>query len=285
MNPDRFYYEISPAFSFYHSVTTNPEGFDIHIHRSYELLYFVSGNATYHIEGQTYQMEPGDLIFTNTRELHKIIFHSDDPYERKFIQFKPEFILGLQVDGFNPLAVFENRKPGHNNKINAEDVRAYKIDRYIEALHKYAQGGTSVDNVMIKTTLIQMLVAINQVFQDKYQGEQSLGVPNAKINAILAYINGSLHQRITLDDLEKAFYINKYHLCHIFKQNTGFAILEYISYKRILRAKELLAEGQSAAEAAVQVGYSDYSTFFRAFKNIVGISPNKYKKRSRERQL
>lgn len=103
-------------------------------------------------------------------------------------------------------------------------------------------------------------------------------MPNAKINAILAYINGSLHQRITLDDLEKAFYINKYHLCHIFKQNTGFAILEYISYKRILRAKELLAEGQSAAEAAVQVGYSDYSTFFRAFKNIVGISPNKYKK-------
>ncbi len=284
MNPDRFYYEISPAFSFYHSVTANPLGFDIHMHRSYEMLYFVSGNATYHIEGQTYQMHPGDLIFTNTRELHKIIFHSDDPYERKFIQFRPEFILGLQTDGFNPLAVFENRRPGHNNKINAEDVHSYGIDQYIEALHLFAKGGTPVDNVMIKTTLIQMLVAVNQVFQDKYQGEQALGVPNSKIKAILTYINDSLHQKITLDELENAFYINKYHLCHIFRQNTGFSILEYITYKRIMRAKELLVGGQPATEVAVQVGYSDYSTFFRAFKNIVGISPNKYKKRSREHQ-
>lgn len=282
MNPDRFYYEIGPAFSFYHSVTANPEGFDIHMHRSYEMLYFVSGDATYHIEGQTYRMEPGDLVFTNTRELHKIIFYSDEPYERKFIQFKPEFILGLQIDGFNPLAVFENRKPGHNNKINAEDVRAYKIDSYIEAMHRYAKGGTPIDNAMIKATLIQMLAAVNQVFQDKYRGDETLGVPNAKINAILAYINENLNQKITLDELEMAFFINKYHLCHIFRQNTGFSILEYISYKRIMKAKEMLAEGQSATEVAAQVGYSDYSTFFRAFKNIVGVSPNKYKKKTRE---
>lgn len=108
-------------------------------------------------------------------------------------------------------------------------------------------------------------------------------MPNAKINAILAYINENLNQRITLDELEMAFFINKYHLCHIFRQNTGFSILEYISYKRIMKAKEMLAEGQSATEVAAQVGYSDYSTFFRAFKNIVGVSPNKYKKKTRER--
>lgn len=280
MIADRFYYEIGPAFSFYHSVTVNPQGFDIHMHTSYEMLYFISGNATYHVEGQIYQMGPGDLIFTNTKELHKIIFHSDEPYERKFIQFKPEFILGLQTDGFNPLAVFEHRKPGHNNKINAEDVRAYKIDSYIEALHEYAKSGTPVDNAMIKATLLQMLVAVNQVFQEKHQ--ESLGVPNAKINAILSYINDNLHQRISLDELEKVFYINKYHLCHIFRQNTGFSILEYITYKRIMRAKELLVQGQPATDVAAQIGYSDYSTFFRAFKNIVGIAPNKYKKMTRE---
>lgn len=282
MNPDRFYYEINRLFSFYHSVTANPIGWDIHMHSSYEMLYFVSGDATYHVEGQSYQMEPGDLIFTNTRELHKIIFHSEIPYERKFIQFKPDFILGLQVDGFNPLTVFENRKPGHHNQIKAEDVQAYGIDQYIESMHNFSKAATPMANAMLKTTLIQMLVAINRIFSDKNL-EENYSPPNSKVNSVLDYINNNLDQKITLDQLENEFYLNKFHLCHIFKQSTGFSILEYITHKRIMKAKELLASEKPASEVAAQVGYSDYSTFYRAFKNIVGLSPSRYKRRTRER--
>ncbi len=281
MNPNRFYYQIDDSYSFYHSITNNPQGFDTHIHRSYEILHFISGDAAYYIEGQIYKMNPGDVIFTNTRELHKIIFNSNQPYERKFIQFKPAFILGLQVKDCNLLALFENRKLGFNNQIKKSDVHKYDIDTYIELLHKYSKGGTPTDNVMIKTTLIQMLVTMNHVFLDNYQDNSKFIQSNPKVDAILAYINNNLEQNITLPLLEQIFYIDKYYLCRIFKQTTGFSVIEYLTYKRIMKAKEMLVKNIPAVDTAAAVGYNDYSTFYRSFKKIVGLSPKQYQDKHR----
>lgn len=276
MNPNRFYYEINQSFSFYHSVTANPQGFDTHIHRSYEILHFVSGNATYYIEGNSYDMQANDIIFTNTRELHKIVFHSEKPYERKFVQFRPEFIVGLQLKDYNPLTIFENRKLGYHNLIQSVNVTKYGIDRYFNALHKHSKTGTPADNAMIKTLLIQMLIIMNQIFEENNRGKKVVIRTNEKVEKILDYINNNLDKKISLDLLEDIFFLNKYHLCRIFKQSTGFSVIEYTTYKRIMHAKELLASGIQAINVAYSVGYDDYSTFYRAFKKTVGISPKKY---------
>ncbi len=80
-------------------------------------------------------------------------------------------------------------------------------------------------------------------------------------------------KKITLDILQQRFYVNKYYLCHIFKMNTGFTVIEYITYKRVVRAMELLMSGVTAIDAAHAVGFGDYSAFYKAFKKITGFSP------------
>lgn len=57
---------------------------------------------------------------------------------------------------------------------------------------------------------------------------------------------------------------------------TGFSVIEYITYKRILKAEELLLSGLSILDAANEVGFGDYSNFYKAFKKITGTSPKKY---------
>jgi mannose-6-phosphate isomerase-like protein (cupin superfamily) len=81
-----------------HSITEFPIDVTTHIHDCYELFYFISGDLTYYIEGQAYKLSPNDLILTNSKELHRIVFNSQCQYERKYIHFKPEYISSFQIE-------------------------------------------------------------------------------------------------------------------------------------------------------------------------------------------
>ncbi|MEK4251073.1 AraC family transcriptional regulator [Paenibacillus sp. FSL W7-1287] len=270
---------ISNHFLLVHSVTDIPTDVTTHVHDCYELFYFIAGDLTYYIEGQAYELRPHDMIITNSRELHRIVFNSECRYERKFIHFKPEYISSFQTGEYNLLSHIENRKLGYFNRITAEDVHQYKIDELWRQLETAAQDSSPENNTLMKAIFVQMLVTMNKVFAkyDRSLGErQKSHKYDHKIVEILDYINKNLDEKITLNVLQQRFYVNKYYLCHIFKLNTGFTVNEYITYKKIMKASELLMTGLTALDAAHAVGYSDYSTFYKAFKGITGYSPKQY---------
>lgn len=263
-------------FSFVHMVTDTPKDITTHIHDCYELFYFISGNLTYYIEGQAYKLYPNDMILTNSKELHRIVFNSKSSYERMYIHFKPEYISSFQTDEYNMLYYIENRKLGFLNKIPAKDVLEYKISELWEQIEKASLESSPESQIMVKTLFVQLLITINKILSKYDHSLVDRRKYDPKIAAILDYINKNLGEKISLDLLQQKFYVNKYYLCHIFKLNTGFTVNEYITYKRIMRALELLMSGMTALDAAHAVGYGDYSTFYKAFKNITGFSPKQY---------
>ena len=269
----------SKSFILDHSIFQSPNNVDTHIHDCYELFYFISGDLTYYIEGHAYKLKPNDLIITNTKELHRIIFHSDVSYERKYIHFKSEFLSAYQTKEYNLLNYIENRKLGHHNKIDASDVLAQGIDRLWHQIEGASSNKSPESPILLKTYFIQMLIKINEIYSkydnplaNRYKYDQKTG-------ELLEYINKNLDQKISLDLLEDQFFVNKYYLSHTFKRSTGFTVVEYITHKRIIWAMDLLTVGQPALEVAHTVGFSDYSTFYKAFKKITGISPREYSSR------
>ena len=78
-----------------------------------------------------------------------------------------------------------------------------------------------------------------------------------------------------LDELERIFFISKYHLCHIFKQATGLTVHGYITDKRLTYAYELYGEGKNLSDAAALAGFSCYSAFYRAYTKKYGMPPKK----------
>lgn len=263
-------------FTLDHSLFHSPNNVDTHIHNSYELFYFISGDLTYYIEGHAYQLEPHDLIITNTRELHRIAFNSDADYERKFIHFKSDYISAYQTEEYNLLNHIENRKLGNHNKIAANDVLEQGIDDLWSKIEAASLEKTAESEILTKTYFIQMLIKINEIYSkynnpvaDRYKYDQKTG-------SILEFINKNLDEKITLDLLQDKFFVNKYYLCHTFKRGTGFTVMEYITYKRIIWAMDLLLADNPALDVAHTVGFNDYSAFFKAFKKINGISPRAY---------
>ena len=64
---------------------------------------------------------------------------------------------------------------------------------------------------------------------------------------------------------------------HRFKDVTGYTVHQYISQKRLLRAGELIRQGVPVMKAAEQAGFSDYSTFLRAFQKTFHMSPKEFR--------
>lgn len=278
MDPHVFTYSYEDQFDISHSATPEaPAEYPIHIHDRYEIYYFLSGDVTYFIEGQGYSLNKHDLLVINTGELHRPIFNSSSRYERITVHFRPEYISSFQQKDYNLLYCFERRKLGHHNRIDGSDIIDNHIDRYFENIKKYAMECLRESDLMIKTYFLQMLVSLNRIFAEKKTAPENTMAYDEKIVGILDYINNHLHEQITLDLLEEKFYVSKYYLCHLFRKNTGVTVGEYIAYKRILKAKELLIRGTPVLETCHAVGFRDYSNFYKTFRRLEGVSPREYK--------
>ena len=90
---------------------------------------------------------------------------------------------------------------------------------------------------------------------------------------VMRYLSRCFTTPVSLDELAARFFVTKYHLCRAFKAKYGISVVSFLRKKRVLLAKTYLEQGLGAASVAEKVGYSDYSTFFRAYKKELGCAP------------
>lgn len=117
----------------------------------------------------------------------------------------------------------------------------------------------------------QLIVEVNRLAKKDittYQNEK-----DDLCSKVINYINENYDKKLSLDSLSEEFFVSKYHLSHEFKSQYGTGIYKYITLKRLLIARELLADGERVGEVYKACGFNDYTTFFRAFKAEYSLSP------------
>ena len=98
------------------------------------------------------------------------------------------------------------------------------------------------------------------------------------MKTICDYLNAHAQEQISLDTLGELAGLSKYHLLRAFTKETGITPYRYLETLRIDRAKTLLKQGVSPAEAALAVGFSDQSHLSNAFKRFIGLTPGQYRR-------
>ena len=100
------------------------------------------------------------------------------------------------------------------------------------------------------------------------------------LRLIREYIEENYNKDIRLDFLSLKYGISKYYLSHMFKEQYGTSVNNYIINMRITKAKHLLRFSDlSTTEIANRVGYEDVNYFIRSFKKVENITPGEYKKK------
>lgn len=266
---------IAPAknFEYDSSFHKTPPHIEPHFHQSYEIYMLVEGDAVYSVEGHIYEMAPGDVFFTNKKEMHLPIFRSAAPYSRKIITCGQSFLSEFITEEFNPFDVLQKRKIGEKNKIESAVAKALGIHQKFAEIEELSKSTLPETNSLIKCSLFQLLTMVRKAvgFSAKEYRHHE------KTHEIVHYINENLTEDLSLEALQKRFFLNKFYLSHVFKEQTGFSIGDFVTVKRIIKAKELLLSGVSASAAAQLSGFGDYSGFYRSFKKITGVSPKNYK--------
>lgn len=271
------YFEDPYRIIDYSHTTTKYPNADFHLHNHFEIYFFIAGNVHYFVEKKVYPLRYGDLLVINSHEIHKPSIQSPEIYERITIHFNPQIIQLFDSPNFDLLNCFINRPIGEQNKINLnlnQQEEVFKLLQRFEHLNKNNTQGSEILNL---TYFMELLVYINRVFLSIPSSEEQPNVPG-NLLAILDYIDNNLVNDLSLEFLEKHFYINRFYLSRLFKKTTGSNLRDYIIYKRISLAKKLLVKGHNVSDVCQMSGFNDYANFIRTFKQTVGMSPGHYGK-------
>lgn len=102
----------------------------------------------------------------------------------------------------------------------------------------------------------------------------------SRINEILRFIDEKYNKNIQLVDVEETFDLNRYYIGQLIKERTGKNFNDYLNYKRIEKAKELLENSEhSVRQISEMTGYSYPNYFGKMFKQLEGITPGEYRSR------
>jgi two-component system response regulator YesN len=122
--------------------------------------------------------------------------------------------------------------------------------------------------------------ALNDFIESVYASQDAAKV--TQIKPAVDYIEAHYDQPLTLADVAKAAYLSVSRLAHLFKEQMGVTIIDYVTHVRIGHARRLLLTTEkSCSKICFEVGYNNQSYFTRTFKEAVGMTPRQFREKNR----
>ena len=122
---------------------------------------------------------------------------------------------------------------------------------------------------------ITLLTMLGRSIQERTASVLKAEKPDL-LNEVLAYIETNLGNKITLEDTAKHFYVSVSTITQLFRQKMGTSFYRCVTQRRLIAAKIKIGQGESLEDVSRAVGFTDYSSFYRAFKKEYGITPRQY---------
>ncbi|HET9209175.1 MAG TPA: AraC family transcriptional regulator [Thermoanaerobaculia bacterium] len=131
-----------------------------------------------------------------------------------------------------------------------------------------------------------VLKVLREVLKGDAQDRASSTSPRERSRARRSYAEDAkallqqrFRERLQLDDIARSLYVSPYHLCRLFREETGVPIHSYLNRLRLREALEPIAEGEAdLSRLAAGLGFSSHSHFTAAFRKEFGMSPRGVKK-------
>ena len=261
------------TFEVFHYKEPRPDGVEVHHHDFYEVYFLLKGEVEYWVDGRILRLQPGDLLLINPMELHRPIVNAKSPvYERIVLWIQKNYLESLSENG-RLSRCFDQSLP---NLIGPDAAQRTQLASKLHELVRETYNRDYENDLCAYGLFLQIMVQINRLAlrtENITREEEQL---SDLVRQTLHYISGHIGENLTLEDLASAFYVSKYHLSHTFSREMGVSIHRYIMLRRLLMARQLLLTGVAAGQVCRTCGFSDYTSFYRAFKNEYGISPKAF---------
>ena len=246
----------------------------------------------------------------------KVLIVDDEPLVRRGIVLGVDWsargcvVVGEAANGEEGLAAVERYKPNliitdvrmprmdgieMMNRLRSAGCRAHVIVLTAHSDFSYARSALQfgADDYLLKPFRDQELMAAIDKVRQKEQELTALtpqdtlpltkGDKSKYVLQALEYIAGHYaDQDISITTIAAHLGVSEGHLSHVFKKETSYTIISYLTQNRVHTAMKLLQDCRyKVYEVAEMVGYRDVAYFGSTFKKQVGMSPSEYQDRCR----
>lgn len=261
---------LTGDFKIFHLSTCEKKDFEYHYHDFDKIVIFVKGNVTYSVEGMNYKLAPYDIVLVRAGQVHRPVVHDASEYERIIIYISPQFIEHYRNEEYDLSDCFkkaEEEKTSVFRKLSMKKSILYRTMAELEnSFHDEGYASKLHQEVLFLNFMIQLNRAVLENSIDYRKTDAS----NMQILNIVSYMNRHLTESLSVEMIAEHFYINRYYLMHLFKEETGDTIGNYITNKRLILARRMIAEGKPVTQACYEAGFTSYSNFSRAYKKCFG---------------
>lgn len=277
-------YMISRDFEIYYYRDADPLKVKVHTHNYYEFYFFLEGDISIQIEEDLHRLRYGDLVMIPPGTPHHAVIHSTEKLYRRFVFWISREYLGQLMEqspdyGYLIQHVSVSKEYiFHQDMITFNTIQS-KIFGLIEEVHTQRFGKEAKVLLCVNDLVLTVNRIVYESKHPKVQKEEGSLYQN-----LLDYIEGHLDEELTLEHLAREFFVSKYHIAHIFKDNIGISIHQYITKKRVAACRNAILDNAKISSVYLQFGFKDYASFYRAFRKEYGLSPKEYKETRKREQ-
>lgn len=257
---------------------------DYHYHEFDKIVVFLSGAASYIVEGRTYRLQPWDVLFIRHHDIHRPVIDPIAPYERVVIWIEPGYLSRVSTKKTDLSRCFAEAGRRQKNLCRPWPEMRTRLSRLIDDVEAADASNDFGSDVLFEATFLRLMVAFNRLMLTLPDAQQDAFEYDPKISEILRYINENLSADLSIDAIAGRYYMSRYHFMRKFKEVTGYTAHNYVRQKRLAYASQLIANGASPSEAAELSGFTDYSSFLRAFKQQFSTTPKAFAQNAYRRE-
>jgi len=258
-------------FRLFHLRSESGEKVDYHYHEFCKLLFLVSGQGSYFVDGKRYLLSAGDVVLIGSRSVHKPELAEGSTYERIIIYVSPDYLQQMSAPDCDLLSLFSG---SHGHVLRMKEQRRKAVFALAAKLEQDLKDEAFGRTILSQAQLLRLLVELGRSIEDSAANLPRPSVPeNRRVLEIMEYLDGNLSEEIDMDALAERFFISKYYMMRLFQRETGTTIYSYLTQKRLLKARELMNSGMRATESCYACGFHSYSSFTRAYGKYFGTTP------------
>lgn len=258
---------LNSDFRIFHLKDSISKEVDFHYHDFHKITIFIKGNVQYFVEGKSYALKPYDIVLVNRNDIHRVHVDTEASYERIIVYISPGFMEAYRTPEYDLSYCFDKAKKEHSNVLRIHSFEKSSLFRITNRLERSFGDEEYASSLYRQILFLEFMIQLNRAAIKNRLEFLDSGLCNVKVVAMLHYINEHLTEPLHIDSLAKTFFLSKYYMMRLFRAETGYTIRNYITYRRLLLSRDYILDGMPITEACFASGFSDYSTYSRAYKS------------------